>query len=100
MSEPCLLLPLQEVPYQEADPDELYTISAKGVTVVRSGAGAELTDPARWKREAAMFQQLKQRPMFRTFSSWKPFRCPALYTADVLTRHCPLCPQQPMHHRT
>ena len=66
----------QEVPYQEADPGELYTISARGVTVVRSGAGAELTDPLRWKREAALFHQLKQRPMFRTFSSWKPFRCP------------------------
>ena len=60
--------------YQEADPSELWTLSAKGITVVRPGAGAELTDPERWQREAAQFHTLKQRFMFRTFCSWKPFR--------------------------
>ncbi|KAK9840828.1 hypothetical protein WJX81_007516 [Elliptochloris bilobata] len=64
----------QVVAYVDRDPAEVYTLSARGVTLARPGAAAEFTTLERWLAEAAAFAQLRSRPAFRGFRAWKRFR--------------------------
>lgn len=70
-----LRLHAQMVPYQEADPQELYTLSPKGITLTwADGQGSDLTPPQRWEKECTMFRRLKRQRLFRDFHGYKPFR--------------------------
>ena len=64
----------QVVSYADRDPAEVYTLSARGITLVRPGAAAEFTTLERWVAEAAAFAQLRSHPAFKGFRAWKRFR--------------------------
>ncbi|KAK9823491.1 hypothetical protein WJX72_003121 [[Myrmecia] bisecta] len=65
---------LEVVAYADADKDELYTLSAKGVTQYYGGTASEFTSLDQWERELHLFARLKRLTMFRLYKLWKNFR--------------------------
>lgn len=62
------------MPFPEADRDEIYTMSAEGVTLRFANHTAELTELQRWLEERRCFLLLKQKKLFSHFWMWKGFR--------------------------
>lgn len=62
------------VTYAEANKDELYTLSARGITQQRYGAVTELASLDQWEREVTLFHSLRRLGVFRHFRPWKSFR--------------------------
>lgn len=65
---------VQIVPFPEADRDEIYTMSAEGVTLRFANHTAELTELHQWQEERRCFLLLKQKKLFSHFWMWKGFR--------------------------
>ena len=65
---------MQIVSFSEADRNEIYTLSAEGVTLRFANHTAELTELHRWHNERRCFMLLKKRKLFSHFWMWKGFR--------------------------
>ncbi len=60
--------------FSEADSEELYTLSARGVTQHRGGSISEFATLDQWERELSLFNALRRLAVFRQFRSWKHIR--------------------------
>eukprot|EP01116_Phalansterium_solitarium_P010346 TRINITY_DN2503_c0_g1_i2.p1 TRINITY_DN2503_c0_g1~~TRINITY_DN2503_c0_g1_i2.p1 ORF type:complete len:779 (+),score=372.13 TRINITY_DN2503_c0_g1_i2:133-2469(+) len=64
---------LQVVPYSEID-KHYYTMSANGITYIRSDGHSEFTPMPIWVREAEVFHIITRLDVFRLYRYWKSFR--------------------------
>ncbi len=69
----CSQLPVnvQVVPFGEADPEELYTLSSQGVTQHCGVVRCDFTSLAQWGREMLLFNGLKRLHIFGQYKLWK-----------------------------
>ena len=64
---------MQVVPFDKADPTEMYTLSARGVTAKRTAERVDFTDLSRWLVETERFHALRRKRSFRLFRLWKSY---------------------------
>lgn len=64
---------LDVVAFAEVDPEDFYTMSARGLIHVQGGNNADYASLDQWERELQLYTALKKLKVFALFRMWKSF---------------------------